>query len=164
MGFQIMGTNHLKARCTCYLGDPKTPHGIRKGCPLHDLPVPVMIDGVDMVNHPPHYTSHPSGIEAIEIGRHLTADWFNAFKYVFRADHKNGKQDIDKACWYAKDGTEHDIPIHAPTWRFKHQQLLQQIIDAEVDENRIAFFSNILIGNRSGAWACATAILDTWPS
>lgn len=154
-----MGTNHLKARCTCYLGDPKTPHGIRKGCPLHDLPVPVMID---MVNHPRHYTSHPSGIEAIEIGRHLTADWFNAFKYVFRCDLKNGKQDVEKAVWYAKDGTEHDIPIHAPTWRFEHQQLLQQVIDAETDVDRIAFFKMISMGNRSAALGVVEIMLKSW--
>lgn len=130
----------------------------------HDSTQLAADESVDMVNHPPHYTSHPSGIEAIEIGRHLTADWFNAFKYIFRANHKNGLQDVDKAVWYANDGVDHNIPIHAPTWKFSHQQKLQRVIEAETDENRIAFFTMIKIGNRTAALVCAQIIRDQWPS
>lgn len=36
----------------------------------------------DVINKAQHYNSHPSGVEAIEICRYLTGDWFNAFKYV----------------------------------------------------------------------------------
>lgn len=114
---------------------------------------------IDMVNSPPHYTSHASGIEAIEIKRHLSSDWSDAFKYIFRAEHKNGRQDIEKALWYAKDGVAHDLLIHAPTWRFEHQQKLQKVIDAEVDEVRKIFFTCILIGNRTGAQACIEVML-----
>ncbi|QGH80062.1 hypothetical protein SEA_NHAGOS_51 [Gordonia phage NHagos] len=40
----------------------------------------------DPVNKPAHYRSHASGIEAIEITRHLPFDIGNAVKYVWRAD------------------------------------------------------------------------------
>ena len=57
----------------------------------------------DMVNHPPHYSAHPSGIECIAIVRGMSFDAGNAVKYVYRADHKNGRQDIEKARWYLLD-------------------------------------------------------------
>lgn len=58
----------------------------------------------DLVNHPPHYNSHSSGIEVIEITRSLEFTLGNAVKYILRHAHKdNPKQDIDKAIWYVKD-------------------------------------------------------------
>lgn len=57
----------------------------------------------DMVNHPPHYTKHPSGIECIEITRHMSFNLGNVVKYVWRADLKNGIEDLEKAQFYIKD-------------------------------------------------------------
>lgn len=57
----------------------------------------------DPVNHPKHYTSHPSGIECIEITRHMSFNVGNAFKYLWRADLKNGMEDLKKAKWYIED-------------------------------------------------------------
>lgn len=54
----------------------------------------------DMVNRPPHYTSHPSGIECIEITEHMSFLMGNAMKYLWRADLKNGTEDLKKAKWY----------------------------------------------------------------
>lgn len=55
----------------------------------------------NMVNHPPHYTRHPSGVECIEVAEHLPFCLGNAFKYLFRRDHKNTqRQDLEKALWY----------------------------------------------------------------
>ena len=54
----------------------------------------------DVVNHPPHYTSHPSGIECIQITEHMTFLMGNAMKYLWRADLKNGLQDLEKCAWY----------------------------------------------------------------
>lgn len=49
---------------------------------------------VDMVNHPPHYTSDPSGVECIQITRHRNFNVGNAIKYLWR----NGlKEDPDKS-------------------------------------------------------------------
>lgn len=58
----------------------------------------------DEVNHPAHYTQHPSGVECIDISEHLPANLANAFKYVWRAGLKGGPdkaaQDLHKAIWY----------------------------------------------------------------
>ena len=53
------------------------------------------------VDHPAHYTSHPSGIEAIEIAGYMNFCLGNALKYILRADLK-GKaiEDLRKAIWY----------------------------------------------------------------
>lgn len=54
----------------------------------------------DMVNHPPHYTAHPSGVECIQITEHMGFCLGNAMKYLWRADLKNGLEDLQKAKWY----------------------------------------------------------------
>ena len=54
----------------------------------------------DMVNHPPHYTSHPSGVECIQITEHMGFCVGNAIKYLWRADLKGGVEDLQKARWY----------------------------------------------------------------
>lgn len=55
------------------------------------------------VNHPKHYTNHPSGIECIAITRHMTFNLGNAIKYIWRSDLKNGIEDLEKAVWYLQD-------------------------------------------------------------
>ena len=66
----------------------------------------------DNVNHPEHYTSHPSGIECIEIARHYCCAIGNASKYLWRAglkkdasrsDKQKEIEDLNKAIWYIKD-------------------------------------------------------------
>lgn len=54
----------------------------------------------DPVNHPKHYTEHPSGIECIQITEHMNFCLGNAMKYIWRADGKNGLEDLEKAAWY----------------------------------------------------------------
>lgn len=54
----------------------------------------------DMVEHPPHYISHPSGVECIQITEHMGFLMGNAMKYLWRADLKNGLEDLQKAAWY----------------------------------------------------------------
>ena len=54
----------------------------------------------DMVNHPPHYTGHPSGVECIEVAELLPFTLGNAFRYVFRHQQKGGTEDLRKARWY----------------------------------------------------------------
>ena len=61
----------------------------------------------DPVNHPKHYTSHPSGVECIQITRHMGFNLGNAVKYIWRADLKNDAiEDLEKAVWYIKDEIE----------------------------------------------------------
>jgi hypothetical protein len=55
----------------------------------------------DNVNHPPHYKSHPSGIECIQVTEHMGFCLGNAIKYIWRADEKvNAIEDLEKARWY----------------------------------------------------------------
>lgn len=55
----------------------------------------------DLVNHPPHYTNHPSGIECIQITEHMGFNLGNALKYIWRADLKDDAlEDLRKAAWY----------------------------------------------------------------
>lgn len=54
----------------------------------------------DVVNHPEHYTSHPSGVECIEITEHMNFCTGNAMKYLWRHSLKGGVQDLEKARWY----------------------------------------------------------------
>jgi hypothetical protein len=58
----------------------------------------------DPVNHPRHYTSHPSGVECITVTRHMGFNLGNAVKYIWRADLKaDAIQDLEKAVWYLQD-------------------------------------------------------------
>ncbi|MET4703041.1 DUF3310 domain-containing protein [Frigoribacterium sp. UYMn621] len=53
------------------------------------------------VSNPSHYTSHKSGIEAIQITRHETFLRGNVIKYVLRAPYKGTElQDLQKARQY----------------------------------------------------------------
>jgi hypothetical protein len=57
----------------------------------------------DPVNHPKHYTSHPSGVECIQITEHMGFNLGNAMKYIWRADEKNDAvEDLRKAVWYVQ--------------------------------------------------------------
>lgn len=55
----------------------------------------------DPVNHPKHYTEHPSGVECIEITEHMNFNVGNAIKYLWRAGLKGEQvEDLRKARWY----------------------------------------------------------------
>ena len=57
----------------------------------------------DDVNHPTHYTTHPSGVECIEVTEHMNFCIGNAVKYLWRAGLKDGNpsvKDLRKAIWY----------------------------------------------------------------
>lgn len=58
----------------------------------------------DPVNHPKHYCSHPSGVECIEITRHMLFNRGNAIKYIWRAGEKSSEiEDLKKAIFYLTD-------------------------------------------------------------
>lgn len=56
----------------------------------------------DPVNHPKHYTQHPSGVECIQITEHMGFNLGNAIKYIWRADlkHEDTVEDLRKARFY----------------------------------------------------------------
>lgn len=56
------------------------------------------------VDHPAHY-QHPSGVECIDIVRHMSLNLGNAVKYLWRAGKKGcAATDLRKAAWYLRDG------------------------------------------------------------
>jgi hypothetical protein len=56
---------------------------------------------IDPINHPSHYTSHPSGVEMIQITEHMGFCVGNAVKYLWRAGLKGPSlEDLKKARWY----------------------------------------------------------------
>ena len=69
-------------------------------------------NSVDNVNHPKHYTSHPSGVECIDITRYYPFAIGCAIKYLWRAglkkeqgleDKQKEIEDLEKAIWYIND-------------------------------------------------------------
>jgi len=66
----------------------------------------------DVVNKPKHYTY--GDIEVIDYIEQVTKSYKpelafaigNAIKYISRANHKNGKEDLDKARWYLERAFE----------------------------------------------------------
>lgn len=63
------------------------------------------LKATDNVNHPSHYNH--GKYECIDVmvdvfGKQAVADFCkcNAFKYQWRAEQKNGKEDYEKAAWY----------------------------------------------------------------
>jgi hypothetical protein len=57
----------------------------------------------EAVDHPRHYTAHPSGVECITVVEHMGFNLGNAIKYLWRADEKgNAIEDLRKAAWYVQ--------------------------------------------------------------
>lgn len=61
---------------------------------------------VDMVDHPPHYTSHPKGIECIDVIEDMDApNLANAMRHIWRVAFGgkwNDTEDLEKAIWYLR--------------------------------------------------------------
>lgn len=63
------------------------------------------------VDHPPHYNQ--GDIECIDAmiaayGKEAVQVFclLNSFKYLWRMEHKNGQEDLEKAIWYLKKRLE----------------------------------------------------------
>lgn len=71
----------------------------------------------DNVNHPKHYTASPAkclcgrGIECIDVTKHMNFNLGNAMKYIWRAEHKNGIEDLRKAAWYLQCEIDRLTPV-----------------------------------------------------
>lgn len=70
----------------------------------------------DKVNHPNWYTSHPSGIECINITEHYDFCIGNAIKYLWRSGLKQEEgydniekeiEDLKKSIWYINRKIKH---------------------------------------------------------
>lgn len=105
----------------------------------------------DVVNHPSHYTSHPSGIECFDITKHLGLPIGTATKYAWRTGLKDtlkAKEDLEKAKWYVENCPEDEIPTEFSN------ETRQLIVDAAIfdinnDNNPRAMFLLAIIGSDS---------------
>ncbi len=67
---------------------------------LQDDPTPIAEDPIN----PSHYRKHPSGIECIEVTRHMNFNVGNAIKYIWRyMDKGDPVENLKKAQWYLDD-------------------------------------------------------------
>lgn len=78
--------------------------GWKHFCPEH-LQYAVVSKSIqpDLVNHPPHYTSHPSGVECIQVTEHMDFLLGNVVKYIWRnglKDQVPSLVDLKKAQFY----------------------------------------------------------------
>ena len=69
---------------------------------------PGRVDNHDVVPedpiNPAHYRRHPSGIECIEVTRHMNFNTGNAIKYIWRyLDKGDPAENLKKAQWYLDD-------------------------------------------------------------
>ena len=102
----------------------------------------------DNVNHPKHYTSHPSGVEAIEITRWLRGPYSNACKYVMRGwDGLKGDpiEDLQKSLWYLNDAEKYPddgLDLH-PALEIKWHEYSE----AELCEEKKECLGEILIAS-----------------
>jgi Protein of unknwon function (DUF3310) len=120
--------------------------------------------GPDMVDHPPHYTP-TEGIpfECIDVVRDMTFSAGNAVKYVWRADRKNGREDLEIARWYLLDAISHADPVYigqtlgeaASQWDAK----LLTLWAMATDPNKARFFTAIRARQLVPALDAVTAML-----
>lgn len=91
----------------------------------------------DKVNHPKHYTSHPSGVECIDITKHYCFEVGNAIKYLWRCGLKQEEgmsildkeiEDLEKAKWYINSRINTLKESKNKNFKSTHQQNLEKLI------------------------------------
>lgn len=111
----------------------------------------------DMVNHPPHYGSHPSSIECIEITELCSFTLGNAIKYVWRAwDKGRIVEDLDKARWYLRRNVANGCASAPP---FKAQRLLVTAVTTDWLVARAELLNLISIGQLNAAIDLLTELI-----
>jgi hypothetical protein len=98
----------------------------------------------DHVNHPTHYTSHPSDIEIIEMTRSMLTCEGNMFKYVSRADLKG---DATDNLLKAKKYNEFADDVEIRSLQIANQFKLARFVAAEPNPLKATLFR--LIGGQS---------------
>lgn len=98
--------------------------------------------------NPKHYTTHQSGIECIEITRHLLFNRGNAIKYLWRLGQKDERnQELKKAIWYLNDEFNYFAGI------VEYTPFVTKLLDSKLDklglyqsEQQIELFNLIVFG------------------
>jgi hypothetical protein len=128
------------------------------GQPVGENPE-VTVPHDDLVNHPKHYVAHPSGIECIQITRDMGFAAGNAVKYVWRADLKNGRQDLEKARWYLNDAINSGGIIFTGSNCEGWRERLGLVYATELETMRATFFWAIRTGSLVAALRAVEALL-----
>lgn len=156
MGFQIMGTEHLKARCIC-TGQSGTEVNTT-GCPIHEKPKHLRPHGEALCDdcattpeeiaalkgdpiRPKHYKGDSSiPFDCITVVRDLSFDVGNAVKYLWRTEMKNGREDLEKAKWYLEDAVKWNDPFYIGHTPMQFNARCAALIRAQTDPLRRKFF------------------------
>lgn len=107
------------------------------------------------INHPHQYNNHPSGVEAVEICRHMNFNLGSAFKYVLRRGEKveagmeRGEavlKDLKKALWYVKD---HNTYLGRPAQPMPAsvQEVARHLILCEPNAQVGALYQALIMGD-----------------
>lgn len=113
----------------------------------------------DLVNNPAHYKNE-SGVECIEVSRHLPGNLANAWKYIYRHRMKGQPvQDLKKAAWYLRDQAKHLGPAGD---RIPDRVLADAlaIIDHEPDHRLKDAMTAILIALNTSAYETAAQNIE----
>ena len=110
----------------------------------------------DKVNHPKHYTSHPSGVECIDITKHYCFEVGNAIKYLWRCGLKQEEgmsaldkeiEDLEKAKWYINSRINTLKESKNKNFKSTHQQNLEKLI--KILNNILKYNNNDIVLNSS---------------
>lgn len=107
----------------------------------------------DNVNNPKHYTSHRSGVQAIEITRWLRGPYSNACKYVMRGWEGlkcDPIEDLEKAIWYLNDAEKYpDDSRSLPT---DADMRWQEYYEGEERKEKRECLACIILASELEAW------------
>lgn len=86
----------------------------------------------DPVARPAHYNRHPSGIECIDVIKHLPYELSSVIKYCWRWEGKNGAEDLRKAlrCLEDCDGVTVGV-VRGTTNGLVRAEIAQIVLRAE---------------------------------
>lgn len=114
----------------------------------------------DTIQKAAHYNQHPSGVEAIEISRHLPGNLAQAFQYVFRAPYKGDQiRDLRKATYFLRDQAKHLGPA-GDTVPDRVLALGLQVMDHERDHRLREAMSAILVCTTVSGLEKAAQLID----
>lgn len=105
---------------------------------------------IDLVNNPAHYTSHPSGVECIDVTKRLPFALANVIKYVWRFNFKNGVEDLKKAEKYLSWVESVDLfSIFNVRHYYPSDRTLLMIIKSDPENHTLRHLLTVLISVRN---------------
>lgn len=85
--------------------------------------------------NPAHYRTDPSGVECIELARHMMFAAGNALKYIWRLGQKDEAiQELGKAVWYLRDARSAPRVTYDGDWFSK----ISRVIDTRDEVTGLA--------------------------